>query len=93
MPLSAFAELILQPVIEIVIQVAGYVTAWIVIPLCTLGWLRVESIPFREFVKPGKGHIKRQPNGAYLIEAELASLFGLVIWFLVIATYAFSQHT
>ena len=93
MPLSGLAEIIIQPVAELVIQVAGYATAWVVLPLGTFGFLHVESIPFREFVKPGIGRIKKLPTGAYLIEAELASLLGLIIWGIGVGVYVYIKHT
>ena len=40
MPLSALAEIILQPVIEAVAYVFGYLTGVVVVPAFTLGFFR-----------------------------------------------------
>ena len=82
MPLNALAEFFLQPLFELLLQVLGYYTALIVVPAVTLGSVRVE--PHRgKFVKPGRGRLQRRPGGGLLMEAELASLFGLLFWLAV----------
>jgi len=91
MPLSAIAEAILQPIIEVVLQVLCYGTAWLIVPIFTLGRVYVEPAPIREFVKPGLGRLQRSSKGHYVMEAELASLVGLIFWFVVAAgVYAFT---
>jgi hypothetical protein len=81
MPLSAIAEAILQPIFEVVLQVFCYGTAWLIVPIFTLGRVYVEPTPIREFVKPGFGRLQRSSKGHYVMEAELASLIGLLFWF------------
>jgi len=83
MPLSALAEFVLQPVAEIVLQVAGYVTACVVVPAFTLGRIHVEPGPNKKFIKPRFGRLQRLPNGKLIMEAELASLVGLMFWVVV----------
>lgn len=82
MPLGALAEAILQPIIEIVLQVFCYGTAWLLVPLFTCGKVYVEPTPLREFIKPGFGRLHRSPKGHYVM-AELGSLIGLLFWFAV----------
>jgi len=83
MPLGAIAEAILQPIIEIVLQLFCYGTAWLLVPTFTFGRVFVEPTPIREFVKPGFGRIQRSSRGHYVMDAELGSLIGLVFWFAV----------
>jgi len=90
MPLSAIAEAILQPIVEVIAQLICYGTAWLLVPIFTLGRVYVEPTPVREFVKPGLGRLQRSAKGHYVMEAELASLFGLIFWFMVAAgAYAY----
>lgn len=44
MPLGAVGEFILQPVVELTFQILGYLTGRVVVPLFTLGAVRVERI-------------------------------------------------
>lgn len=85
MPLSSIAEAILQPIAELVAQLLCYGTAWLIVPIFTLGRVYVEPSPIREFVKPGLGRLQRSGKGYYVMEAELASLIGMVFWFVVAA--------
>lgn len=45
MPLTPIFEVILQPVAEIALQLAGYITACVVVPVFTLGLVAVEPGP------------------------------------------------
>jgi len=83
MPLEAIAHAIVEPVAEAVLQLAGYATGWIVVPLLTIGRVYVEPSPWKELVKPGAGKIRRLSNLRYVMDAELGSLIGLVFWFIV----------
>jgi len=94
MPLSAIAEAILQPFIEVVAQLVCFGTAWLLVPIITLGRVYVEPTPIREFVKPGFGRLQRSSKGHYIMEAELASLVGMIFWFVAAASaYAYFNQT
>lgn len=94
MPLSAIAEAVLQPIIEVVAQLLCFGTAWLIIPIITLGRVYVEPTPIREFVKPGFGRLQRSSKGHYIMEAELASLVGMIFWLVVAASaYAYFNQT
>ena len=92
MALSAFAELVLQPIAEVSLQLLCYGTAWLLVPVFTLGKVFVEPTPIREFVKPGLGRIQRGDYGPYIMDAELASLFGMLFW-VVVAVIAYACST
>jgi hypothetical protein len=94
MPLGAIAEAILQPIIEAVLQLFCYGTAWLIVPTFTCGRVFVEPSPIREFVKPGFGRLQRSAKGHYVMDAELGSLIGIVFWFSVgIGAYAYFAQT
>ena len=94
MLLNAIAELILQPIIEVVLQLFCYGTAWLLVPAFTCGKVFVEPTPIREFVKPGLGRLQRSSKGHYVMDAELGSLLGMVFWFAVaIGAYAYFKQT
>ena len=82
MPLSALAELVIQPIAEIALQVAGYFTSRIIIPLLTLGRVYVEPGPQKETVVPKFGSIQKYGN-KYIIDAELGALFGIIFWLII----------
>lgn len=83
MPLSPIAEFILQPVLELILQVAGYITACIVVPVLSFGLVTVEPGPKGELVTPKFGRIRRLPGGRFIMEAELAALIGILFWIAV----------
>lgn len=94
MPLGAIAEVILQPIIEVVLQLFCYGTAWLLVPAFTFGRVFVEPAPIREFVKPGFGRLQRSSRGHYVMDAELGSLIGMIFWFAVgVAAYAYFTRT
>lgn len=93
MALSALVELILQPVAELVFQLAGYLTGCIVVPVITLGHVFVE--PDRKGTNFNSGgRIKRRPDGKFVMEAELGSLCGIVFWVLIAASaFIFNKYS
>lgn len=94
MPLSAIAEAIIQPIVEVVLQLFCYGTAWLLVPILTCGKVFVEPTPIREFVKPGLGSVQRSPKGHHVMDAELGSLIGIIFWLVVgLGTYAYSMQT
>lgn len=94
MPLSSLAEAVLQPIIEVVLQIFCYGTAWFLVPIFTFGRVLVEPTPIREFVRPGFGRLQRSSKGHYVMDAELGSLIGMVFWFAVaIGAYAYFTQT
>lgn len=80
MPLSPLAEAILQPVIEALLQIAGYFTARLLVPLVTFGWVHVEPGPSKRLVRPGLGRVRRSPEARWIMDAELGALVGLLFW-------------
>jgi hypothetical protein len=83
MPLSSLAEIVLQPIVEIVFQVAGYITSRIVVPALTLGYVYVEPGPNKKWIKPSFGRVQRLPSGKLVMDAELGALVGIVFWVVV----------
>lgn len=60
----------------------AYFTAWILLPLLTLGRVRVEPL-IDGSIPRGRGSIVRQPQGHWLVQAQLAPAIGLLMWAVV----------
>lgn len=79
MALDGLAELILRPVVELALHIAGYLTGYVVVPVFTLGYVVVE--PDRKGTNFNSGgRIKRRHDGKFVMEAEMASVCGLAFW-------------
>ena len=88
MPLSAVSEFLIQTVGEFVLEVAGYFTGRVVIPLLTFGRVRVEPGRKGEWTTPKWHGLNKQPDGSYLASAEMGALLGLLFWGVVGVGYA-----
>ncbi|WP_157522222.1 hypothetical protein [Mitsuaria sp. 7] len=66
--------------LSLVTDTIGYFTAWLLLPVLTLGRLRVEPLMGGAFPVRGRGRIKKQPDGHWLVEAQLAPALGLLLW-------------
>lgn len=81
MPGSIIAEIAFE-IVRPVVQIAAYGIARVVVPIASLGCVRVEPLERSgrtEFVDPRWHGFNRTPNGSIVIEAEIASLIGLVL--------------
>ena len=93
MPLGAIAEVILTPVFEAVAHVLGYLTGCVVVPIFSLGMIRVEPIPDKNpkaiFKSPGASPFAEDPR---TISADSAICFGLLFWVVVGVAVYFMKH-
>lgn len=66
-------------VLDFILEVIGYSTAMLVLPLITLGKVRVQSITSIEtgFNWPG---FRRVPDGSLICQAPMAGWIGLIPW-------------
>lgn len=86
MPLEGLAEALIRPVVELVLQpiaeavlhLAGYLTGFIVVPVATLGYIVVERL--EEGVDAMTSSWLRTPGGRIVISADLGSVVGLLTW-------------
>lgn len=83
MPASAIAEALLQPVLEVVAQLVGYYTSWVIAPFFTFGTVVVEPLISGRKVYPKWRLPLATGKAPKVLDAEMASLFGFVFWFLV----------
>ena len=88
MPGSAIAEIILQPILEFVVQLVGYYTAWLIVPVFTLGNVVVEPLIASRKVYPKWRRPMTTGAEPKVLDAEMASLIGFLFWVLV-ATAAY----
>ncbi len=76
MPGSIIGELILQPIGEI----AGYMTGRIVVPVLTLGRVRVERIAKGEVNIPKQTVYMRESDGTIVLSGDMGTVIGLLFW-------------
>ena len=94
MPLSALAEVILQPIIEAIAHVFGYLTGFVVVPVFTLGVIRVERILDDEKPRPKLRNMRADMPRPRVISADAGTAFGLLFWALIaVAAYLLKYHT
>lgn len=74
-------EFILQAVAEVVLQLAGYATGWVVVPLFTFGRVVVEPKKRGITVVPKWHRLSRAADGTFIVDCEMGSLLGLIFWF------------
>lgn len=70
-------------IIDFILEVIGYTTARLVLPLITLGKVRVQSISSTETGFNWLG-FKRVPDGSLICQAPMAGWIGLIPWVLVV---------
>ncbi|WP_226468073.1 hypothetical protein [Luteimonas panaciterrae] len=88
MPGEIIGEFILRPIAELVLQIAGYYTSRVVVPIFTFGYVHVEPAVKGVRVYPKWHGFHRTSDGRRVLDAEMGAFFGLVFWAVVgIATY------
>lgn len=96
MPLSALAEIILQPICEAIVHVFGYLTGVVVVPAFTLGMFGVEPISDNKKLRPRPKlrNMRADMTQPRVISADAGTAFGLLFWALVaVAAYLLKFHT
>jgi hypothetical protein len=96
MPLSALAEVILQPVFEVILHVFGYLTGVVVVPAFTLGVFRVEPIlgGAKPRPRPKLRKMRAEMTQPRVVSADAGTAFGLLFWALAaVAVYLLKYHT
>lgn len=83
-PLSALAEIVLGPVLELALYVVGYGTGRILIWIASLGRATVE-VADRKSVRPRWHELGRSEDGRVIVEADMAACLGLMFWLFVAA--------
>ncbi|MDR6587625.1 hypothetical protein [Agrobacterium tumefaciens] len=76
-------------IVDIIFEVIGYTTARLVLPIITLGKVRVEPITSAERGFNWLG-FKRNRDGSLICQAPMAGLIGLLLWTLVLMIIAIS---
>jgi hypothetical protein len=68
----------MQYVLMRMIEIIGHATARIVLPLLTLGWVR--AVPFSQVWVFEPFLVRRDPDGAFVVDWFIATLVGVLFW-------------
>lgn len=89
---GSVVEWILQPLLEAILQFFGYWTACVVVPVFSLGRVAIERDGRPRRVRPRWHGFHRAESGDIVIDADMASLLGLLFWVAVgVAAYFLLQ--
>lgn len=80
MPLEIAAEFILKPVLEFLLELFGYMTGRVVVPLFTGGLVRVEHLSKEQRRRRTRGRFVRQTHRPRVISADAGTLCGMLFW-------------
>ena len=72
-------------VVDFILEVIGYTTARILLPIVSLGNLRVEQVSSNETGFNWAG-FKRGENGGFMCQAPMAGWIGLIPWTVLFVT-------
>ncbi|OHV81963.1 hypothetical protein LCM4579_18445 [Ensifer sp. LCM 4579] len=70
-------------IIDFILEVIGYTTARLVLPLITLGKVRVQSVSSTETGFNWLG-FKRVPDGSLICQSPMAGWIGLIPWVVLV---------
>jgi hypothetical protein len=85
MPGLIFAEFILQPIFEAVVQVFGYWTGRVIVPVLSLGLIRFENVGNVRRARPYWHGFHRAKDGGIVIDEDMTMLLGLLFWAAAVA--------
>ncbi|HEY0330476.1 MAG TPA: hypothetical protein VGC77_15435 [Rhodopseudomonas sp.] len=74
-------------VLDFLLDIIGYTTARMLLPVLTFGRIRVEAVESRDIGFNGLG-FKRLPDGVLLCASDLAGWIGVLIWALLLVVIA-----
>ncbi len=83
MPGSVIVELIIRPLAEITLEIAGYATGRVVVPVLSFGRVTVEPVCKDKRAKPRWQGFYRNENKRIILTVETGALLGLFFWFAV----------
>jgi hypothetical protein len=87
MPGSFLGELILQPLFELALQLFGYVTGRIVVPILSFGSVRVEGSgdenPTSSVRWLKRKSTWRDSRGKLVLDADVGAFCGILFWIAV----------
>ncbi len=80
MPGSALVEWFLQPLLELLLQVFGYWTGRIVVPVLSLGLIRIEHVDSARRSRPRWHGFHRAKSGGFIIDEDMTVFLGVLFW-------------
>lgn len=78
-------ELLLRPLFEFLLQLIGYITARVLLPILSFGFVTVAPASKGVKVYPKWHGLDRASNGKVVLHEEMGALLGIVIWLVIIA--------
>jgi hypothetical protein len=76
---------IVRGAIELVVQLFGYLTARLVLPILSLGYMRAEPYDKRHPLRRRWHGFHRARNGIIVVGFDMATFLGFLFWIVVIA--------
>lgn len=85
MPGSILTEWVLQPLFELLLQVFGYWTGRIVVPVLSFGLIRIEDVRIEGVgrarrARPRWHGFHRGKHGGIVIDDEMTMFLGFLFW-------------
>ena len=86
--LQELAEAIARPLFELVLQLFGYWSGRMLLPVLSLGWIRAEARRDRPPRRPGKRRhgqplLYRNASGSLIASDDAVMILGLACWALL----------
>lgn len=78
-------ELLLRPLFEFLLQLIGYITARVLLPILSFGFITVAPASKGVKVYPKWHGLHCVSNGKIVLHEEMGALLGIVIWLVIIA--------
>jgi hypothetical protein len=80
MPGSILTEWVLQPLFELLLQVFGYWTGRIVVPVLSFGLVRIEHVDSARRTRPRWHGFHRGKHGGIVIDDDMTMFLGFLFW-------------
>jgi hypothetical protein len=61
-----------------IVEIVGHATARVMLPFLTFGWVR--AVPLSEQWLSEDFLVLREPDGAFIVDRFIATIFGVVCW-------------
>lgn len=84
MVVEVIVEFFIWVVLDVMLQILGYLTAYLCLPVLTLGYVKVAPVDKGVKVYPKWHGFNRDKQGKWVLHEETGALVGIVFWMAVI---------